>query len=309
MPIDIKNELTTNAMGGTEIMASALEKKLPPDLLESFQIIPSRVRSLNPDRKRVLWLHDLPGDPENAHLANGGFAKFDALVFVSNWQMQKYIDAYGIPWSKCRVIQNATEMFEPVTKSEDGPVRLVYHTTPHRGLDVLATAFDEVSRSLDVHLDVYSSFSIYGWQERDAPYKRIFDFLSNHPKATYHGAVPNLEVREALKRAHIFAYPSTWLETSCISMIEAMAAGCMVVHPNLGALYETASNWTSMYQFEESKDKHLKVFTRKLVEAISIVKNPYTQSYLAAQAVYTNRFYNWEMRTAEWVQFLSELRG
>ena len=40
---------------------------------------------------------------------------------------------------------------------------------------------------------------------------------------TYHGFKPNDVVRKALSEAHIFAYPSIWVETSCISAIEAMS--------------------------------------------------------------------------------------
>ena len=63
-----RNELSKNARGGSELMQERLYRDLPKDLLDKFQIILSRVRDINPDKKRVLWLHDLPGDPESEHL-------------------------------------------------------------------------------------------------------------------------------------------------------------------------------------------------------------------------------------------------
>jgi hypothetical protein len=58
-----QNEVDENAMGGTELMKYGLFDRLDPELLKQFQIIPSRVRGLDPDKKKILWLHDLPGDP------------------------------------------------------------------------------------------------------------------------------------------------------------------------------------------------------------------------------------------------------
>ena len=40
------NELDKDAMGGTELMKYALYDKLPKNLLDHFQIIPSRFRGL-----------------------------------------------------------------------------------------------------------------------------------------------------------------------------------------------------------------------------------------------------------------------
>ena len=95
-------------------------------------------------------------------------------------------------------------------------MRLIYHTTPHRGLDVLMRAFAKIYERYEgkVHLDVYSSFAVYGWKQRDAPFEHLFETCRRHAGCTYHGAVSNGEVREALTRAHVFAYPSTWMEKS-----------------------------------------------------------------------------------------------
>ena len=53
------NELAQNAKGGTELMQEALYKQLPEDLLQYFQIIPSRVREVDDSKIKIYWLHDL----------------------------------------------------------------------------------------------------------------------------------------------------------------------------------------------------------------------------------------------------------
>ena len=47
------NEVDKDAMGGTELMKYALYDKLPRNLLEQFQIIPSRFRGVDNDKKPI----------------------------------------------------------------------------------------------------------------------------------------------------------------------------------------------------------------------------------------------------------------
>ena len=221
----IRNETNANAMGGSEIIATKLAERINPELLKEFQIVNSRVRDLDETKVRILLLHDLPGDPESEFLKNGGYNKFHKLVFVSNWQMQEYIKYYNIPWSKCVVIQNFIDPIEEHKKPDD-VIRLGYWSTPHRGLNILVPVFEKLCEKYDnLELDVYSSFKIYGWEERNAQYEKLFDRCRNHPKINYHGSVDNQTIREKVKGMHILAYPSIWQETSCIVLMEAMAAG------------------------------------------------------------------------------------
>ena len=199
-------------------------------------------------------------DPENKILMDGGYNKFDHFVFVTAWQRDQYIMAYGIPYSKCSVIPNAIEKRYEAEEKNTETIRFIYHTTPHRGLELLVAAFDALSQEYDnIHLDVYSSFEIYGWAQRDEPYAELFKNISNHPKMTYHGSVPNNEVLEALDKAHIFLYPNIWKETSCIALIEAIRSGLVCIHPNYGALPETASNATIMYDYVEDPTEHAQI--------------------------------------------------
>lgn len=301
------DELSTNALGGTELMKQALYKRMDPQLMDHFHITASRFRGEEPGKIELYWLHDLPADPESAHLANGGYNKFEKMIFVSQWQFQAYQQHFGLPWYKCAVLQNAIEPIKP-NKIKDGKIRLIYHTTPHRGLEILLPVFNALCEKHDnIELDVYSSFNAYGWPERDKPYEPLFEFARNHPKINYHGYQPNEVVRDALAKADIYAYPNIWLETSCISMMEAMSAGCEIVHPNYGALAETAANWTSMYQWTPDKRDHARLFYSVMDSAIKNYHNEGTQSRLASQKGYADVFYSWQLREMQWELFLKNM--
>jgi UDP-glucose:(glucosyl)LPS alpha-1,2-glucosyltransferase len=312
-----RNEVTERAFGGTELQLLALHEKLGEPFLEDFQIVASRVRELDQSKIRVLYQHDLPHDMESEHLDNEGWRKFHKIVFVSHWQQQKYIERYNIPWSHTVVLKNAIDPIDvdldEKYKSPPEQINFVYHTTPHRGLRILVPVFSKIAERHDnVHLHVYSSFEIYGWEKRNEDFEALFDQIKNHDKMTYHGFKPNNEVKEALKDMHVFAYPSIHLETFCIALVEAMSAGCVCIHPNQGALYETAANWTFMYNYIEDINEHANQFYHMLdqtIGAFSQMNDPdLALNRLKGQKSYTDLFYSWDLREMEWKDFLNSLR-
>ena len=298
--------------GGTELQYRALVTRLPRAILDGVQIICSRVRVLEPHKKHLLWLHDLAWDPEAGHLADPKLRqRFDRLVFVSHRQFQDYHLVHGVPYSESVVIHNAIEPIDcPIARPDDA-LRFVYHTTPHRGLQLLVPAFDHLCRKYrdrHLHLDVYSSFEIYGWGNRDAEYAKLFDACRRHPNITYHGAVPNAQVREALARSHFFAYPSIWQETSCIAAIEAMSAGVLVVCPDLGALTETVGDRGIVYRWHENPHEHLRRFVAAVESAIDRYEaDAGLRASLRLNQDYVRDHYGWDARMAEWNALFAEL--
>ena len=304
-------ENAKNANGGTELMHRKLyDGSIPRELLEQCQIIPTRITGeLDPTKIRIYVVHDLPGDPSCEHLKNGGWNKFHRIMFVSNHQMQNFIKHYNIPWSKCVVLQNAIVPLGQHTKPTD-KINLIYFSTPHRGLQLLVPVFEKLAEEFDfIHLDVFSSFNLYGWTDRDAPFQELFDRCKSHDQISYHGAVSNHEIRNALQNSHILAYPSIWEETSCLVLIEAMSAGLCCVHPNYGALSETASNWTNMYQFQEDMSKHANLFYGMLRQSIIDYNEEHVQAILKIQQSYVNTFYNWNNRKNQWIALITGLLG
>lgn len=263
------NELNKNAMGGTELMAHRIENAIGPDLSSQVQIIHSRVRELDPDKKKIYVLHDLPGDPEVQHLKDGGWKRFDQLVFVSHWQKQMYETFLGLPPSVGTVIRNAIDPIPRHKKPKD-KIRLIYHSTPHRGLNILYTVFHKLYEEYGdrIELKVFSSFDLYGWGQRDDQYRQLLDALDAHPGIVYSKSVSNDIIREELQQAHIFAYPSIWQETSCLCLIEAMSAGLIPVHSSLAALPETSLSLNLMYDYSDDIEHHAYVFYTNLKHVI-----------------------------------------
>jgi glycosyltransferase involved in cell wall biosynthesis len=303
------DELSKNSKGGTEMMRDGLYERLPEDLRDQFQVICSRVRELD-GRPAILWLHDMWSDPEAQHLTEkDSRARFEKLVFVSHWQQSTYNIGLGVPYEDGVVLRNAIDPIEYVEKKED-QIRLIYHTTPHRGLDLLVPAYDALYNIWGdkIHLDVYSSFSIYGWSQRDKPFEPLFERCRQHPGITYHGYQPNDVIREALKQAHIYSYPCIWPETSCISIIEAMSAGCAIVTSSLGAIPETTGHFATMYPYRENDNDHANAFAQVLHNQIHNIFSDDEKIKLNIQRNWANSFYNWDTRTMEWTSLLRGLQ-
>ena len=310
IPLEV-NELNQNAMGGTELMAHRLRQHVDSELLDKFQIIQSRSRELDPDKKKIYWLHDLPGDPEVQHLKDGGWKKYDKLVFVSHWQQSMYKAYLGVPYEAGIVLRNAIEPIEAIEKPTD-KLRFIYFSTPHRGLDILYAAFDGLSKQYsNVELNVFSSFDLYGWPQRDEPYQDLFKQLEDHEHINYHKSVSNDRIREELQKAHVFAYPSNWQETSCLCLIEAMSAGLVCVHSSLAALPETAMNMTQMYDYTEDKKDHANRFHANLASIVETLgdesKIQNVNNGIGVMKQFTDSLYNWKTRGDQWTFLLNSL--
>ncbi len=305
-----KNELNAKANGGTEMMQRKLASVIDKDLYDKFQIICSRVRDIDKDRIPILWCHDTFNDPESQHLKHEiNRDRFKQIVFVSNYQFQTYHLGLGVPYGGSCILKNAIDPIETHEKEKTDTLNLIYHTTPHRGLEILVPVFEHLydKHKGKIHLDVYSSFNAYGWPQRDKEYEPIFARCREHEGITYHGFQENEVVREALKKAHIFAYPNIWPETSCIAAMEAMSAGVCIIAPNHAALPETTANFALMYQMQEDQNVHANTFASILDQVITTYWNSHMQQRIQLSKIYADSFYSWDVRKFEWQNLLTSL--
>ena len=309
-----ENEISKNAFGGTEIAKRKLASLLDPNTLEDFQIICSRPREILEDKIRVFWCHDLPEDPESTKFRDPKWRdQFHKFVFISNWQYQRYQLVHGLDLSSKSIVLESGIDPAPKTvfESKGGDkIRLVYTSTPQRGLEILVPVFEKLAEiHPDIHLDVFSSFKIYGWDEADKQFEPLYDRIRDHSKMTYRGFVPNEELKAHLNESHIFAYPSIWLETSCRAMLESMSAGLVCVHPNLAALPETSGCLNVMYNIDyDDKSLHAQTFAEHLNMTINMVREDKHRFMTMFNKEYVDRRFNIGLVKLQWEDTLNSLR-
>jgi len=304
-----------NPKGGTEILKEQLIAQLPEESLDGINLIgsichPSLVKE---DKINILWQH-LSYDQPNVRLMQD--RKFvdsiDYFIYVSHWQYNKFREIYKIPEYKSFVIKNATHAFDTVEKQKDNKIKLLYTSTPWRGLAVLIKSIEILNKKReDFEVDIYSSTKIYGSKfdenEKDK-FEVLFDKCKNTPNVNYLGYADNDSVRAAVQRAHIYAYPSIFEETSCLAVIEAMSAGCHVVTTNYGALPETCGEFATMIEFDSSGQNLIERYAETLNSVIDNYKNNLYKDDLEMQIKYYNKNYSWETRIQEWKNFLNYVR-
>jgi glycosyltransferase involved in cell wall biosynthesis len=304
-----------NPKGGTEILKEQLIAQLPEESLDGINLIgsichPSLVKE---DKINILWQH-LSYDQPNVRLMQD--RKFvdsiDYFIYVSHWQYNKFREIYKIPEYKSFVIKNATHTFDTVEKQKDNKIKLLYTSTPWRGLAILIKAIEILNKTReDFEVDIYSSTKIYGSKfdenEKDK-FEALFDKCKNTPNVNYLGYADNDSVRAAVQKAHIYAYPSIFEETSCLAVIEAMSAGCHVVTTNYGALPETCGEFATMIEFDSSGQNLIERYAETLNSVIDNYKNNLYKDDLEMQIKYYNKNYSWETRIQEWKNFLNYVR-
>ena len=106
---------------------------------------------------------------------------------------------------------------------------------------------------------------------------------------------------------HIMAYPSTFEETSCIAVIEALSNGLRVICSNLGALPETTQGWAKVYTYLENKEAHAIKFANLLYEEIEFVKRGYFEKNSAIQKAIFLPQNSWDERIKEWKKYLTSI--
>jgi glycosyltransferase involved in cell wall biosynthesis len=297
-------------LGGTELMYEELMKRLPPEYLQKFSIFNYPVHA-DTSKKLVYWnqlSYDQPAvqflqDPESIQ-------QIDHFVFVSHWQAERFRQAFNIPGFKTQVIQNACiGVKEQKALRPKGKIKVCYTSTPWRGLDVLLDAW-EILKPENAELHIFSSTQIYGpdfAESEESKYTGLYQKAESLPNVSYHGSISNEQLRAKLPGFHILAYPNTFEETSCISVIEALSAGLRVITSNLGALPETTEGWARMYPFLMDKTLHAQRFASILAEELQSLSSGELESHLQKQVQIYRPKWSWDTRIEQWRTYLNQI--
>jgi glycosyltransferase involved in cell wall biosynthesis len=271
----------------------------------------------------VLWTQHAADQPAMQPLRQPGVrAGWDAVVCVSDWHRTTMIAAYGLEPGRVVVLRNAIgPWFEGLFSSGDalvlakgagpgpgpgpGPI-LGYTSTPFRGLNVLLSVFPEVRAEFpSAELAVYSSMKVYQQDEPGDAFASLYQWCRAAPGVRYVGSLAQPRLAEELKGVAILAYPNTFAETSCIAVMEALAAGLFVVTADLGALPETTRGFAALVP-PPAGPEDLRPFAERFRDRLRGVLRDHAAdpgrfaAARMAQVAAVNAGCTWSQRAAQW---------
>ena len=306
----------TKPKGGTEILKQHLVQQLNQKDLKDINIVGSICHPdlVVKDKINIVWQHLSYDQPNVQYMSDRRYVdSVDFFVFVSHWQYSRFREKFNIPEYKCFVIKNATHPFTEERINAAGRIKLIYTSTPWRGLSVLTKAVENLNKVRDdFTVDVYSSTKIYGdkfAEMEKGKYEPLYERIKNTPNMNYKEFAPNETIRQKLLQSDIFSYPSIFEETSCLSAIEAMAAGCYVVTTNYGALPETCADFATMIEYEPNALGLAERYSNVLNAVMNEYKEGKLKETIELQRKYYNKYYSWETRISEWRNFLNYARA
>lgn len=193
---------------------------------------------------RILWVHDVHCGEGLTHKRN---IRFDRILALTNWHKSFLRRCYPlVDPSKILVTRNGIDLTRFEGRKPDGgrnARRAIYSSSPDRGLDTLLDVWPVVRKSIpDAELHVFYGFENWERSADENEKKKIAHLrakLGRTAGVRVRGRVSGQELAYEQLRSGVWAYPTNFTETSCITAMEAQAAGCRIVTSPLAALNET----------------------------------------------------------------------
>lgn len=252
------------------------------------------------------WLHDL-AMIRQAPMVQQHLVNVDLTFTVSEWHKNQVAEIYGIPKDYVVATTNGVDysLFEGLQENAREPRSLVYMARPERGLELLVGPDDCIMNQLkDCHLYVC------GYDNTTAQMKDYYEWLWRRcdelPNVTNVGHLGKRQLYELLSKCMVYAYPTTFEDTSCIAALEANAAGLPLVGYKWSAVPETltAGGAVLLDMMHDDKGQPYVDKAQYARAVLNLMNDPGKWRYLHQKALKKRQ--TWEAAAAQWDEVFQE---
>lgn len=193
----------------------------------------------------LLWVHDVHCgellDMKRSY-------RIDRILCLSEWHKSFFLGCYPLlPPEKVLVTRNGIDLTRFEGTEERNPHRAIYSSSPDRGLLTALECWPRIREQVpDAELHVFYGFGTWetcarahGDETQLKSIAHLKRLLKTTPGVVFRDRVSQTELAREFMRAGVWAYPTWFSETSCITAMEAQAAGLYIVTSPIAALKET----------------------------------------------------------------------
>ena len=200
-------------------------------------------------RQAYMSMHDL-ARVRNRSQIKGSLWNCDGILAVSDWHKNQIEKVYDLPGEFVHTIRNGIDLSlfnkEPDYERKFRGKKLVYQSRPERGLRHLVEEDGIMEQLFKIDRDI--TLVVCGYDnttpEMEGHYRQLWQRCHELPNVELVGSLNKRTLAELLRDATLLVYPVVPIaeheETSCISVMEAQAAGTPVITMDNGAIFETS---------------------------------------------------------------------
>jgi len=169
--------------------------------------------------------------------------KIDNYFALSNRHKKFVSEHHSIPLDRIKVTSNGLDFsrFDSEEVPERDPFKLIYSSSPDRGLELLLDLFPKIDER--AHLHIYYGFENFKDQKYiEKMMNKIKELNKEKERVFYHGRIGQDELAKQFQTSAIWAYPTFFEETYCITALEAMAGGAVVLSSEFWGLIDTVKD-------------------------------------------------------------------
>jgi glycosyltransferase involved in cell wall biosynthesis len=204
-------------------------------------------------KNAYIWVHDilLYEMSYNNFLINQNHkTKFKKVLALSKWHKNMLVEENGIPENKITITRNGilTERFSKDIKKQ--PFRFIYSSTSFRGLTTLLNFFKKIKQR-------YPQAELYLFcSEEDLDIEQT-NLINSTTGVIKNDRISQEQIAIEYLKSDIWFYPTNFLETYCITALEAQMARVLCFTTNVGSLSEIVGNRGITYSPDLEEDKIL----------------------------------------------------
>jgi len=262
----------------------------------------------------IAWMHESRFAPPLVP----ALPEFHNVVFVSDWQ-RRVNQSSLLPKQRVAVIRNAinplsVKLFTPdasITAAKR-PLAVYIGSTP-RGVLHLPAIWPQLHGMFpNLRLRIFCNPAIRTDAAQNAT---LAAQLRAMPGVEHLGMVGQPELMENLAQASFFLAPNPYPETSCIALMEALAAGLCCIVTARAALPETAQGFATLVPIAAADDPELFVqpvdhaafvAAARTVIADRLATPAAWEERLQAQRRHFLQQNQWHQRVTAWIEFVSK---
>jgi len=258
----------------------------------------------------ICWVHDIGC---GSALTHARALRVDRFLCLSQWHKGFFLDAHKcVHPDQVIVTRNAIDLSRFDEKTHGGPVarnphRAVYGSSPDRGMEVAVKVWPEVRKRIpDAELHVFYGFQTWEVSARSANDRGQIELIERLKRTLaeaqghgvhFHGRVDQVALAKEFLSSGVWAYPTWFTETSCITAMEAQAAGLHIVTSPIAALNETVADRGLLIPGDWLSSDYQAKFADGVVAAMSRGQDP---EFRSSQQKYAREHFGWDSLADEW---------